>query len=146
MGKGETKMKIWIFLCLAGALLIIPGCGKSNPAAEEAALKAAQEWLGIVDNGQHAESWQQASEYFRNAISQKDWEQAMKSVRAPFGAVKSRVVKSKKYRTTIPGAPDGQYVIIQFKTSFENKASAVETITPMLEKDGSWRVSGYYIK
>ncbi|MGB5422961.1 MAG: DUF4019 domain-containing protein [Desulfobacterales bacterium] len=28
----------------------------------------------------------------------------------------------------------------------ENKASAVETITPMLDKDGQWRVSGYYIK
>jgi hypothetical protein len=24
--------------------------------------------------------------------------------------------------------------------------SAVETITPTLDKDGSWRISGYYIK
>jgi len=30
--------------------------------------------------------------------------------------------------------------------SFENKKSAVETITPMLDKDKKWRVSGYYIK
>jgi len=28
----------------------------------------------------------------------------------------------------------------------ENKTSTVETITPMLDKDGQWRVSGYYIK
>ena len=28
----------------------------------------------------------------------------------------------------------------------ENKASAVETITPMLDKDGKWRVSGYFMK
>jgi hypothetical protein len=139
-------MKIRILICLAGALLIIPGCGKSNPVAEEAALKAAEEWLSIVDNGQHAESWQQASEYFKSAMKMEDWERAMRSVRAPFGAVKSRAVKSKQFRTVMPGAPDGQYVVIQFKTSFENKASAVETITPMLEKDGSWRVSGYYIK
>ena len=41
---------------------------------------------------------------------------------------------------------DGQYVIIQFKASFENKKSAVETITPMLDQDGTWRVSGYYMK
>jgi len=42
--------------------------------------------------------------------------------------------------------PDGDYVIIQFDTSFENKKSAIETVTPMLDKDGVWRVSGYYIK
>jgi len=139
-------MKLKIFLCLAGVLFITSGCSKSNPADEQAAVEAAQAWLGIVDNGQHTESWEQASEYFKTAISQEKWEQAMRSVRAPLGMLKSRVVKSKKYRTSMPGAPDGQYVIIQFKTSFENKASAVETVTPMLEKDGSWRVSGYFIK
>jgi ribosomal protein S17E len=37
-------------------------------------------------------------------------------------------------------------VIIQYDSSFENKKSAVETVTPMLDKDGKWRVSGYYIK
>jgi hypothetical protein len=45
-----------------------------------------------------------------------------------------------------PGAPDGEYVVIQFETSFEKKKSSIETITPIKEKDGSWRVSGYYIK
>ena len=139
-------MKIRIFICLACVLLVTSGCSKSNPEAEQAAVEVARAWLSIVDDGKHAESWQQASEYFRNAMPKEDWERALRSVRAPLGAVKSRVVKSKKYRTVVPGAPDGEYVIIQFKTSFENKASAVETITPMLEKDGSWRVSGYYIK
>jgi hypothetical protein len=46
----------------------------------------------------------------------------------------------------LPGAPDGQYVIIQFETSFENKQNAVETVTPMLDTDSQWRISGYYIK
>jgi len=46
----------------------------------------------------------------------------------------------------VPGAPDGKYVIIQFETSFENKASAVETVTPMQDADGVWRVAGYFVK
>ncbi|MEW6584469.1 MAG: DUF4019 domain-containing protein, partial [Nitrospirota bacterium] len=54
-------------------------------------------------------------------------------------------VKSKKYATSLPGAPDGEYVVIEFETSFENKKSAVETVTPMMDS-GKWRVSGYYIK
>jgi hypothetical protein len=48
--------------------------------------------------------------------------------------------------TQLPGAPDGQYVIIQYDTTFENKRKAIETITPMFDKDGIWRVSGYYIQ
>jgi phosphoglycolate phosphatase len=31
-------------------------------------------------------------------------------------------------------------------TVFENKKSAIETITPTLDNDGEWRVSGYFIK
>jgi hypothetical protein len=56
-----------------------------------------------------------------------------------------RSLKSKTYATSLPGAPDGKYVVIQFSSSFKNKADATETVTPMLDKDGQWRVSGYYI-
>ncbi len=48
--------------------------------------------------------------------------------------------------TSLPGAPDGEYVVISYETSFTNKKSAIETVTPMLDKDGKWRVSGYFIK
>jgi Protein of unknown function (DUF4019) len=68
------------------------------------------------------------------------------AVRSPLGKVISRKLKLKQYATSLPGAPDGKYVVIQFETSFEKKKSSVETITPMKEKDGTWRVSGYYIK
>jgi hypothetical protein len=37
-------------------------------------------------------------------------------------------------------------VVIQFKTESENKKSAIETVTPMLGKNKTWRVSGYYIR
>ena len=36
--------------------------------------------------------------------------------------------------------------VIKYDTSFEHKEPATEMITPMLEKDGKWRVSGYYIR
>ncbi len=40
----------------------------------------------------------------------------------------------------------GKYVVIQFDTVFEHKASASETVTPMLDPDGVWRVSGYFFR
>ncbi|MDJ0589504.1 MAG: DUF4019 domain-containing protein [Pleurocapsa sp. MO_226.B13] len=70
----------------------------------------------------------------------------MQSVRNPLGQTVSRSLKSKQYHTSLPGVPDGEYVVIQFNTSFEHKKSAVETVTPMKDPDGKWRVCGYYIK
>ena len=66
--------------------------------------------------------------------------------RKPLCKLVSRKVKSKDYKTSLPGAPEGEYVVIQFKTSFENKKRSIETVTPMIDDDGKWRVSGYYIK
>jgi Protein of unknown function (DUF4019) len=118
----------------------------SNPEAEKAAVKVAKDWLVLVDTGKYPESWEQASSIFKNAITKAKWAKAVKSVRATFGKNISRKLKSKRYFTSLPGAPDGKYVVIQFESSFKNKKSAIETITPMLDKDGKWRVSGYFIK
>ena len=70
----------------------------------------------------------------------------MEGIRRPLGAVLTRKLKSKTYATELPGAPDGQYVVIQFDTAFQNKRVAVETVPPMLADDGSWLVAGYFIK
>jgi hypothetical protein len=119
---------------------------KSHPEAERAAIDAAQRWLDLVEAEKYGESWAEAANYFQGAVSQEQWLSAMHSVRKPLGQKISRSLKSKQYHTSLPGAPDGEYVVIQFETSFESKLSAVETVTPMKERDGNWRVSGYYIK
>jgi hypothetical protein len=67
-------------------------------------------------------------------------------VRKPLGSLVSRKLKSAQEMESLPGAPDGRYIVMQFETSFTNKKSAVETVTFMLEKDGQWRAAGYFIK
>lgn len=62
------------------------------------------------------------------------------------GDLVSRKVKSARYAESFRGAPDGEYVVVQYETRFKNKKIAMETVTPLLEKDGSWKVSGYYIR
>jgi len=118
----------------------------ADEAMETKAVTAAKAWLALVDNGDYGTSWETAAEYFQNAVAQSQWQQSLTAARKPLGKVVSRQLKSKQYTTSIPGAPDGKYVVIQFETSFENKKSAVETITPMVHTDGKWRVAGYYIK
>jgi len=118
----------------------------AGPGKEKAAVVAAQKWLALIDADNYADSWNEAAGYFRAAVNQEKWEQSLQAVRTPLGEIISRKVKSKSYQTSVPGAPDGEYVIIQFQTSFQNKKTAIETVTPMLDKDGQWRVSGYFIK
>ena len=134
------------WLVSIGLLLVVGVAMAQVPDKEKAAISVAEKWLAAVDDGHFAGSWQEAAAYFRNAISKEQWEQSLQAVRKPLGKLKSRQVLGKSYKTSLPGAPDGEYVVIQFKTSFENKASAVETVTPMMDKDGKWRVSGYFIK
>jgi len=118
----------------------------ANEQAEKKAVAASVEWLKLVDNGLYEASWDSASTLFRSAVKKNQWKQQLSAVMGSMGKVKSRKLRSKHYATSLPGAPDGEYVVIQYDTSFEKKRSAVETVTPMLDKDGTWRVSGYYIK
>ena len=107
---------------------------------------AAMNWLALVDKGKYSESWRTAAAYLKNAVTKENWAKSMESSRQPIGKVKSRKCLSRKFTRTLPGAPDGEYVVIRFASSFEKKESAVETVTPMLDKDGVWRVAGYYIE
>ncbi|MGA2204845.1 MAG: DUF4019 domain-containing protein [Halobacteriota archaeon] len=112
---------------------------------EELAQKSVETWLALTDSAKYAESWDEASQLFKNAVTKEQWSSTIRAARDPLGKVQSRKLKSATYSKTLPGAPDGEYVVIKYDTSFEHKASAVETITPMLDKDGKWRVSGYFI-
>jgi hypothetical protein len=113
--------------------------------AEQKAAESAGSWLALVDQGQYARSWETAADYLKNSVDRKDFVKALNASRKPLGEVKSRELESKQYTTSVPGAPDGRYVILRYKTSFAKKKSATETVTPMLE-DKKWKVSGYYVK
>ena len=143
MKKGINLSVIIIFVMF----LTVP---VSSVAGEEEnkkeAVKSAESWLKLVDNGEYAESWDDSALLFQKSISKEDWVKTIKGVRPPLGKAESRKLESATYMTELPGAPDGEYVVIQFFTVFSNKANAIETITPMKDPDGKWKVSGYYIK
>ncbi len=114
--------------------------------AEMEAVEAALAWLKWVDKGNYGRSWEEASPYFRAAVSRRDWTKSLEKVRAPLGKAGQREVKSALHTRALPGAPSGEYVVIQFAVAFANKGPALETITPSKGIDGKWRVSGYYIR
>ena len=135
------------FAWVALLTLLLSALGlQAQQKPEDLAQQSAEAWLGLVDSGRYGESWDESAQLFKAAVAKEQWQQMLHATRDPLGKVQSRKLKSATYTKTLPGAPDGEYVVIQYNTSFEHKQAAVETITPMLDKDGTWRVSGYYIK
>jgi hypothetical protein len=133
-------------MVVALAVLLGSGFTRAQDANPTAAQSAAETWLALIDSQSYAASWDTAAIMFRNAINQEKWRMAVQAARTPFGPLKSRTLTSATSATTLPGAPDGEYMVLRYTTSFENKAAAVETVTAMREKDGSWHVAGYFIK
>jgi Protein of unknown function (DUF4019) len=144
--KEDAIMKriLW-FLAAVGLTLLAVSALRADEASEGAAGAAAQKWLALVDTGNYADSWKQAASAFRKAVTAEQWSAALNASRGSYGALVSRKLKKAEYRTSLPGAPDGQYVVLQYDSSFEHKKAALETVTPMKDADDIWRVSGYFI-
>jgi hypothetical protein len=139
----KRYVSLLALMCVLSAFV---GVAYSADEKEKAATNAATQWLTLVDSGQYAESWFQASSFFRGAISKEQWKNALDTARAPLGKVESRQLKSATYTTKLPNAPAGEYLIIQYETNFDRASGMIETVTPMLEKAGKWKVSGYFVK
>ena len=140
-------MKTVPLLCV----LVLSVCLSSLYAHAEdsptkSAQRAAETWLGHVDAGEYAASWQEASPYFQGAVTEQVWAASLHGIRKPLGKVISRTLQSAQHTQSVPGAPDGHYVVMQFATRFEHKQAAVETVTFLHEKDGTWKAAGYHIK
>jgi hypothetical protein len=133
-------------LCVLAAAFAAPFAHAQQQDTVRKAVDAANRWLVPADAGDGAATWDQAASAFQSAVSRAGWSAALKQVRQPLGAVTSRKVASSEFKRSLPGAPDGEYVVIQYDTQFEHKAHAVETVVPMREQDGSWKVSGYFVK
>lgn len=118
----------------------------SNEEKLAQAQQSAQKWLDLVDRSEYEASWWQTAPYFQNNVTKAEWQKTLQGIRQPLGEVLAREVASLQYTTSLPGSPDGEYIVIQYNTSFEHKRSAIKTIVLMLDLDRTWKTAGYFIK
>ena len=140
----KSRAGLILLLTVLGVLFFV-GLPSASEKGEGAALVASTKWLGLVDKGDYTKSWERAAGIFRVMVTKVEWKAKLDTFRTPLGDVSERNMKSKQYRKTLPDAPEGEYVVIEYETVFKNKQTVTETVTTMLEKDGKWRVAGYYI-
>ena len=129
----------------SGASVTMPAGDSSNAFREIAAQATGEKWLTLLDRREYAKAWEECAQLFRQRVTREQWVDSLPSTRVPFGAMKSRTVEAAGYKTSLAGAPDGQYVTVRYRTNFENKDAAEEVITLALE-GGVWRPTGYSIR
>jgi hypothetical protein len=109
-----------VFLLIFAALLF------AAPVNDRAA-PSGEAWLKLVDGGKYADSWKEASSYFRSGVPEKTWVSMVQGAHAPLGSLSlvSRSQPSITFAKTLPGVPDGNYALMQFQTSFQGRWRSV---------------------
>lgn len=139
-------MKIWKSISKLILLCVFAMTAFGQVDTSTAAKAASSAWLEKLDASDIGSTWDSAASMFKSAITRDAWSKAAQAARSPLGNVESRTEKSATSLGSIPGAPDGQYFVLQYDTEFEHKAASVETITVALDSDNEWRVAGYFVK
>jgi hypothetical protein len=128
----------------AAAVAAVPVHAQDPRASVVAAT--ARDWLALVDRGDARAARDRAAAKFRDAAPEDRWAKALAAQRGPRGAVVQRTLARTRFEKSFPGAPDGEYAVLAFRTSFEKEVVASETVTLEREADGVWRVVGYTIR
>jgi len=105
----------------------------------DAATAAAKDWLRLFDAGQYADAWEQSSELSRKAMGKDATIRTYQQVGRQLGKLHSRDLHNRQYETSLPNLPSGEYVVVDFESSFENLKNATETLIVVLDKDRKWR-------
>ena len=99
-----------------------------------------------LDQGQNDEPWQSMSALFQAFNDQARWKIRQQVIRASYGPLISREFKIVSDRTTFCLSPDGEYVIVQLGSSYQNKAEAIETVVLECSSGPACSIRGYIIQ
>jgi hypothetical protein len=115
----------------------------------EVLVKYAESIVSMIDNGQSAQVWDQASDVAKKTVSRDQFTKATEADRAKVGKMTSRKVEgvSRALSNGKEKLPEGLYVNVNFATKFSNEAKPVrELVSFHLDSDKKWRLSGYTLR
>ena len=108
-------------------------------------LAPAYTWLELLDNGRYYQTWQYASQKFKQRIDASQWDQVLKGTRAKLGELQNRNLIGYGKRNKFSGLPDGDYWVLKFASEYA-KASALSEILVLTEEQGKLQVVAYFIQ
>jgi hypothetical protein len=129
-----------------GLVLMIGPAVQAEDAKVAAGIKAAEAWMKLVDQDQFGKAWENTTAFYREVSTRESMVQSLTAYRKALGRMVSRKKTSASYQAVLPFMPEGEYVVIQYASSFEKKKSLVETTIVALDTDGVWRITEYTFK
>lgn len=109
------------------------------------AQAAGKAWLVLADADDASRTYKTAAARFRKTVPEDKWPEAFRVARGQFGKNLRRALVSTQPSNGTPTDP-GEFVVMIFRSSFEKRDDAVETLTIEREADGTWRVAGYLMR
>lgn len=120
-----------------------PGASSAEASAtvnQAAATDAAKAFLARVDARDWAGSYAATGQVFRSVNTEAVWAETSEKVYPPLGALRSRTLS---YADYVPAPPNGSW-IVKFRSSFANRASAIETLS-LVRENGGYKVTGIFV-
>ncbi len=103
-------------------------------------------WLALIDAGKSGFAWDEASKQLKSTVTRKQFISGMRDARKPFGKLESRSAVKFARSHELPGAPSGDYAIIEYEAKFTGGKRMAEQLVWTLEDEDTWRVAGYYYR
>ena len=132
-----------LILLLTVCLLAAPVALRADDDSELAeAASVGQAWLAEIDGGHYEQSYNDGSSALHQKLTMDVWVKILNAERPPMGRVVSRQEISRvRHADGMEGA-QGDFIVIGYRTSFENRADELEYV--VLKHDfGGWRGTGY---
>ena len=100
----------------------------AESSSDHLSAQEAVSFLELMDQARYDDAWLSMSTLFQTLNNQPQWQNRQQTIRAAYGALSSRQLDRISYRQTYTLSPDGEYVVVQFDSSFTNKADTFETV------------------
>jgi hypothetical protein len=115
-------------------------------AGSRAAKQRADAWLSLLDSGRFEESWESAAPFLQQRAPRGGWAESAAAMRASLGKPRVRKLISLMETRSMPAAPPGRYVVVEYLSKYARRPVAFESVTQMLCDDGQWRAAGYAVR
>jgi Protein of unknown function (DUF4019) len=123
------------------------------PPAEQPTLRddrdsidAGIKWLALIDAGKAGDAWDLSSKQLKSAVTRAKFVDGMRDARKSLGKLEGRTAERFARSHQMPGAPDGDYVIIEYTARFPQGRKLQEQLVWTIEDGDIWRVAGYYYR
>jgi hypothetical protein len=128
---------------LTGGLLLasLQVRGDADDQSAQAAA-VAKSWVTEVDAGRYEQSYNEGSTALHAKVPVETWVKILKAERPSLGKVISREETSTSYKPAGFEGADGEFMVVSYRSSFENKPQELEYVV-LRREDGRWRVTGY---